>query len=305
MQDFDAGSASRRDGYDLRSLHHERRMLAEYRRGAVNDGSLLQPLANACLRAASFEWRLYRDAETVRRLWGESARALSQGFSRRRPGFDPSPDQFILALHLSIAAREPEAFTALALTPPNLRAGVLREAQAFRASRAHFHLAEGYVLVARALVERQAGPTLDALESLNAARQESDGGWWERQFPEPLDAAWRMSEHEAVCVLLSGVARRIAGLPPGEAHSAAGHRREAAEEFASITDETLRRLDQFIRNYVNHQPKLYIWLPGVALCALAASAGLPMDWLDERYADNPAGYARLPPELLRHTSSPG
>ena len=65
--------------YDLRSLNHERRMLAVYRRQSSHDPAALQPLANACWRAASFEWALYRDPETVRRLWGEAADTLARG----------------------------------------------------------------------------------------------------------------------------------------------------------------------------------------------------------------------------------
>jgi hypothetical protein len=288
--------------YDLRSLNHERRMLEEYRRGAMNDGSLLQPQANACWRAASFEWQLYKDAETVRRLWGEAARALAQGFNRRPTGFDPSPDQFILALHLAIAAREREAFTALAFSNHNLRAGGSREARAFQNSRAHFHLVEGYALVARALIEQQPAPARAATEALDAARAESDHGWWQGQFPGALDAAWRISEHDTVCVLLLAVARRIIG-----ASSAAGDSSQAridesmAEEFARVVDETLLRLDHFIEHDVNHHPKLYLWLPGLALCALAASAGLPMDWLHERHEIESGSYARLPLALLRNS----
>src|SRR5918997_2156573 len=125
--------------YDLRSLQHERRMITAYRRRAADgDSSFLQPLANACWRASMFEWALYREADVVRRLWAEAARTLADGFARRRPGFDPSPDQLILALHFAIAARERDAFTTLALTAPNLRDGALREAHAFRSSRAHF-----------------------------------------------------------------------------------------------------------------------------------------------------------------------
>ncbi|MDQ3806024.1 MAG: hypothetical protein M3416_19610, partial [Acidobacteriota bacterium] len=134
--------------YDLRSLNHERRMVAEYRRRVADgDAGFAQPLANACWRASMFEWALYRDEGTVRRLWGEAARTLAEAFARRRHGFDPSPDQLVLALHFAVAAREREAFTQLALTAPNLRDGVLHNARAFRASRAHFHLAEGYALV--------------------------------------------------------------------------------------------------------------------------------------------------------------
>jgi hypothetical protein len=286
--------------YDLRSLHHERRMLAVYRRQSSHDGSALQPLANACWRAASFEWALYRDAETVRRLWGEAADSLARGFARRQPGFDPSPDQHILALHFAIAAREREAFTTLALAAPNLRDGALREARAFRTSRAHFHLAEGYALVARALVEQKPHPARAAAAALDAARAESDRGWWERQFPDPLDAAWRVSEHEAVCALLAAVARRVAG----EADDATAEETDerAAEEFARTVDEALARLEHFVAHDPNHHPKLYTWLPGLSLCALAGSAGFPMHWLAERHEREAEGYTRLPPELLRRTA---
>lgn len=301
---FDGQSAARSSDYDLRSLQHERRMLAEYRRGAAHDGALLQPLANACWRAASFEWRLYANAETVRQLWGESARALAQGFTRRRPGFDPSPDQLILAFHFSIAARERDAFTSLALANPDTRGRALREARAFRGSRAHFHLAEGYAQVARALVERQAAAARSAAESLETALAESDHGWWHRQFPTALDAAWRISEHEAICVLLGAIARRLISSFAGETEdSPVQPDEEAAAEFARVVDETLLRLEQFIEYDPNHHPKLYLWLPGLALCALAASAGLPVDWLHERHEENAGGCARLPLALLRNPSS--
>jgi hypothetical protein len=286
--------------YDLRSLNHERRMLAVYRRQSAHDAGALQPLANACWRAACFEWALYRDAETVRRLWGEAATALARGFARRQPGFDPSPDQLVLALHFAIAAREREAFTTLAMSAPNLRDGALREARAFRSSRAHFHLAEGYALTARALVEQKPNAARAAVPALEAARAESDRGWWERQFPDPLDAAWRVSEHEAVCALLTAVARRVsdepAADPPEEADDT------AAEEFARTVDETLARLAHFLAHDPDHHPKLYAWLPGLSLCALAASAAFPVGWLAERHERGAEGYERLPPELLRRTS---
>jgi hypothetical protein len=285
--------------YDLRSLNHERRMLAVYRRQSAHDAGALQPLANACWRAACFEWALYRDAETVRRLWGEAAAALARGFARRQPGFDPSPDQLVLALHFAIAAREREAFSTLAMSAPNLREGALREARAFRSSRAHFHLAEGYALVARALVEQKPNPARAAVATLEAARAESDRGWWERQFPDPLDSAWRVSEHEAVCALLSAVARRVADEPAG-APDADGDA-AAAEEFAHTVDETLARLEHFLTHDPDHHPKLYAWLPGLSLCALAASAAFPMDWLAARHERGAEGYERLPPELLRRT----
>lgn len=280
--------------YDLRSLNHERRMIATYRRKVTDgDSSFAQPLANACWRASVFEWALYREAATARRLWGEAARALADGFARRRPGFDPSPDQLVLALHLSIASRERDAFAQLAMSAPNLQDGVLHGARAFRTSRAHFHLAEGYALVARALAERSPAPARAAAEWLDAARHESDRGWWERQYPDPLDAAWRESEHEAVCLLLASVARRIIGAEGEEDEHLAG-------EFARTIDDTLLRLERFVRTDPNHHPKLYVWLPGLALCALAASAALPTAWLSARYEAGAPGYDRLPHELIRN-----
>ncbi|HYO64285.1 MAG TPA: hypothetical protein VER08_11690 [Pyrinomonadaceae bacterium] len=301
MSSFNARAAA---DYDSRSLQHERRMLAVYRRETSRgDASLLQPLANACWRAAGFEWSLHSDVETVRRLWGEAARALAEGFARRRAGFDPSPDQLVLGLHFAIAARERDAFTTLAMTAPNLRDGALREARAFRGSRAHFHLAEGYALVARALVERKPNAARAAAQSLTAAREETDSDWWSRQFPNPLEAAWRASEHESVCALLSAVARRLAQENDG-ADDAELEDERAADSFAHTIDDTLLRLRKFVAADMNHHPKLYVWLPGVALCALAASAAFPMQWLAERFDANAPGYERLPPELLRNPSPP-
>jgi hypothetical protein len=290
--------------YDLRSLNHERRMLAAYRQKvAAGETSFLQPLANACWRASMFEWALYRDAEAVRRLWGEAARTLAEGFARRRAGFDPNPDQLIIALHLAIAAREPDAFTQLAMSSPNLRDGILHGAHAFRASRAHFHLAEGYALVARSLAEHQPETARTAAEWLDAARHESDQSWWERQFPDPLDAAWRVSEHESICLLLAAVARRIVETHSGETETSDTEAERLAEEFARTIDETLLRLERFIKTDTNHHPKLYVWLPGLAVCALASSAALNMSWLAGRYESGATGYERLPHDLISNQQS--
>lgn len=286
--------------YDLRSLSHERRMLSVYRsKVADGDASHAQPLANACWRASMFEWALYREADVVRRLWAEAARTLSEGFAHRRHGFDPSPDQLILALHFAVASREREAFTQAALAAPASREGTLRGARAFRTSRAHFHLAEGYALVARSLVERQANAARAAVQSLEAARAENDRGWWERQFPDPLDAAWRASEHESVCALLGAVARRLVH-QGDEGVSHHEDEDELAANFARTVDETLVRLKRFVETDANHHPKLYVWLPGLAVCALAASASLPVNWLSERYESKADGYERLPFELLNN-----
>jgi hypothetical protein len=287
--------------YDLRSLSHERRMLSVYRsKVADGDASHAQPLANACWRASMFEWALYREGEVVRRLWAEAAHTLADGFARRRPGFDPSPDQLILALHFAVASREREAFTQVALAAPASREGALRGALAFRTSRAHFHLAEGYALVARSLVERQPNAARAAVQSLEAARAENDRGWWECQFPDPLDAAWRASEHESICALLCAVARRL--VHQGDDDDARPED-DLAADFARTVDETLLRLKRFVETDANHHPKLYVWLPGLAVCALAASAALPVGWLSERYESKADGYERLPFELLNNPSA--
>ena len=280
-------------------------MLSVYRaKVADGDASHAQPLANACWRASMFEWALCREADVVRRLWAEAACTLADGFARRRPGFDPSPDQLILALHFAVASREREAFTQVALAAPASREGSLRGARAYRTSRAHFHLAEGYALVARSLVERKANAARAAVQSLEAARAENDRGWWERQFPDPLDAAWRASEHESVCALLGAVARRLVIRGDGEDDGARAEDEDGlASEFARTVDETLLRLKRFVETDANHHPKLYVWLPGLAVCALAASASLPVDWLAERYESKADGYERLPFDLLNNPTS--
>lgn len=290
--------------YELRSLSHERRMLSVYRsKVADGDASHAQPLANACWRASMFEWALYREADVVRRLLAEAARTLAEGFAHRRHGFDPSPDQLILALHFAVASREREAFTQIALAPPASREGALRGAHAFRTSRAHFHLAEGYSLVARALVERQSGAARAAVQVLEAAREENDRGWWERQFPDPLDAAWRASEHESVCALLGAVARRLVDQGGEDDNARPEDEDDLAADFARTVDETLVRLKRFVETDANHHPKLYVWLPGLAVCALAASASLPIGWLAARYESKADGYERLPFDLLNNPTA--
>ncbi|MGH9880003.1 MAG: hypothetical protein ACRD6N_01105 [Pyrinomonadaceae bacterium] len=69
-------------------------------------------------------------------------------------------------------------------------------------------------------------------------------------------------------------------------------------EFASLMDNALSSLERFIEAEVNHRPKSYFWLPGIALTILGESAGLPLDWLHARHQDNHKGYARLPLKLV-------
>lgn len=286
------------DTYSHRSSQHERRMLEVYRSRATNDAALLQPLANACWRAASFEWTLHKEVETVRRLWTEAADVLAQGFVRKGSGFDPSPDQLILAFHFALAARARNAFSALALSAPGLQTGPPQAPCAFRGARAHLHLAEGYRSLARALVERKTVPTV-VIQLLQAAQEESNSEWWESQFPDALEVAWRMSEHEAVCILLRIIARFTADntLPPDDETDFKAE--QTAHEFALAIDDVLLRLEQFVNADVNHHPKVSVWLPGIALCTLARSTGLSVKPLIARYDASAPGYSRLPFELLR------
>ena len=284
------------DNYRHRSLQHERRMLDVYRRKAPNDATLLQPLANAGWRAASLEWTLHKEVATVRRLYTEAAAALAQGFSRRRGGFDPSPDQLILAFHFAIAGRARDTFASLASSAPDLQIRAPHGGRAFRGSRAHLLLAESYTLLARALVEQKSIPA-HVPQLLRAAQEESDSNWWESQFPDALEVAWRMREHEAVCVLLSIVAGLAANAaPPPNADEIDVGDDQAANKFATVIDATLLRLEEFTNADANHHPKLSVWLPGIALCILAGGTGLRMDWLLARY--HAPGYTRLPIELL-------
>src|SRR5688500_7815940 len=109
--------------YDLRSFQHEQRMLDLYRRGSASDGGLLEPLANACWRAAAFDWRLHEDSGAIRRLWEEAARALSEGFVRRRAGFERSPEELLLAVHFSVASRAFDLVRTLIHTIPAVPSG--------------------------------------------------------------------------------------------------------------------------------------------------------------------------------------
>jgi hypothetical protein len=283
------------DHYDERSLQHEYRMLDIYRRESPRDAGLLQPLANACWRAASFEYALTRDVENVRRLWAEGALALAQGFSRKQDGFDPSPDQFILGLHLAIAGRQKDAFARLANLAPSVRDTTLRGAQAFRGARMQQHLAEGYGLIALAILEKRQDPVAAAIQSLQLALSENEQSWWEERFPDGKEAAWLIREHEALCTLLLAVAKAIEALSP------AGNQRVTESEtaqLARVLDEALLRLDQYVNSDANHHPKLYLWLPGVALCLLASAAKIPMNWLENRCQRRAQGYERLPLEVL-------
>jgi hypothetical protein len=279
-------------------------MLVLYRRSSESDADLLQPLANSCVRAAAFEWELTHDPRAVRRLWGEAARALALGFTRKPEGFDPSPDQFILAINLAIAAHEGQAFGSLAKLAPGVRSTALQGAQAFRGARGQFHLAESYALISGAILERRRQPALGAIQALNAAAACNDDDWWQQRFPDAGEAVWLAAEQRAICQLLAAIIQFAqGGSESGEANSARYRQEEAPAEtclfaFQATMDDILTRLNWYVDSDPDHHPKLYLWLPGIALCKLAIATGIAMDWLRERHDSNAAGYSRLPLELL-------
>jgi hypothetical protein len=283
--------------YDLRSFQHEQRMLDLYRRGSASDGGLLEPLANACWRAAAFDWRLHEDSGAIRRLWEEAARALSEGFVRRRAGFERSPEELLLAVHFSVASRAFDLVRTLIHTIPAVPSG----ARGRRIARSTLLLLDGYLSIARAVVDRKREHARAAQVLLEEARTESDYDWWKQQFPTSREVAWKIDEHEATRGLLSVIARLLVKQdsrweenPDYESNLDMA----ICVEFMSLMDQALLSLDRFMESEINHRPKLYFWLPGIALTVLAERAGLPLEWLEVREEDNHKGYARLPLKLV-------
>jgi hypothetical protein len=283
--------------YDLRSLQHEQRMLDLYRRGSAGDGGLLEPLANACWRAAAFDWRLHEDTGSIRRLWEEAARALAEGFVRKRAGFDRSPEELLLAVHFSIATRAFDLVKSLTHMIPAIPSG----ARGRRVARSTLLLLDGYLSIVRAIVERKKEHALTAHSLLEEARTESDYDWWRQQFPSSREVAWKIDEHEATRGLLSVIARLVVKQPSrweSDRSSEPDLDMPTCLEFVSLMDGALLSLDRFVEAEINHRPKLYFWLPGIALSVLAQGAGLSLEWLEVRQEDSQIGYSRLPLKLV-------
>jgi hypothetical protein len=283
--------------YDQRSLQHEQHMLDLYRQRSNSDGGLLQPLANACWRASAFDWRIKGDSRSIRRLWEEAARALAEGFVRKRAGFECNHNDLFLALHLSIAARNFDLVRSLMLTVPTVTSGV----RGRRTARSPRLLLEGYLLTVRAVIERRKEHARAAQSLLNEAWAEADHEWWREQFPSDGETAWRITEHEAVRGLLSIIARLVlkqSARWESNQGNDADLDMSICMEFMSAMDEVLLALDQFVESEINHRPKLYVWLPGIALSILAERTGLSWEWLEVRHEDNQAGYTHLPLNLV-------
>jgi hypothetical protein len=277
--------------YDVKSLQHERRMLDLYRSGIVSDGGLLEPLANACWRASTFEWRLHEDVGLIRRLWEEAAKALVEGFVRRRAGFDRRPDLLLLAAHFSIASRRFDLVKILMHISPATQAGStpLTRAQSF--------LLRGYLSVARAILEGNNEYARAAQDLLEDARLMSDSQWLDQQLHSAREPVCKTDEHEAIRRLLSTLATLIAGptsILRNKARSQFETVPEISGEFESLMDSALLNLDMFVQSEINHLPKFYYWLPGIALSILAEQAGLSSDWLQTRQQGKQTGYDRLP-----------
>jgi hypothetical protein len=279
--------------YDLRSLQHERRMLELYRAGAATDGGLLQPLANACWRAAAFEWRLNEDAGSIRRLLTEAASAMADGFVRRRAGFDRTSEQLLLALHLSIGARAFDVTKNLMQTAPS----VFQNVRASRGSRVPLLILEGYLSIIRAVFEENKEYASAARGPLEEARTECKRDLSRLRFVNRLERSWTVHEQETTCALLRVVGEFTAKKISDGSRTGADTGPTGAE-IASLMDRALLRLEQLVEIEVNHRPKLYFWLPGVALTVLAETAGVSLDWMRTHQEEKKKGYSRLPSKLL-------
>lgn len=271
-------------------------MLELYRRGSASDGGLLQPLANACWRAAAFDWRVNEDTGSIRRLWEEAARALTEGFVRKRAGFERSPNELLLAVHFSIATRAFDLVGSLMHMIPAMPSS----AQVRRMARSPLLLLDGYLSIARAIVERKKEHAHAAQSLLEEARAESDYEWWRQQFPTAGEVSWKIDEHEATRGLLSVIARLVVKQTSRWENNDSEPDLDMpiCMEFVSLMDDALLNLDRFVESEINHRPKLYFWLPGIALSILAESAGLSLEWLQVRQEDSQKGYARLPLKLV-------
>lgn len=273
-------------------------MLDLYRRQSASDGALLQPLANACWRAASFDWRLHEDPDSTRHLWLEAAQALAEGFERKRAGFGRTHEDLFLALHLSIASRARDLLGSLVHMAPTATVAT----RSRRLARSPLLLLEAYRGIARSILERKREHARHAQGLLEEARAETDYDWWKEQFPSTGEVAWKIEEYEAIRGLLSVIARFVGQQSVDWENE---HGRDAdfdlslCVEFGSLMDAALLSLDEFIELEVNHRPKLSVWLPGVALTILAESAGLSLEWLEVRQADGQKGYVRLPLQLVQ------
>jgi len=117
----------------------------------------------------------------------------------------------------------------------------------------------------------------------------------DERFPDPSEASWLAAEHQAACELLKIIIRKPAGEQQDEGTMPTA---SAEEQFAERMDQTLAHLEWFVESAVDHYPKLYIWVPGVALCSLAFGARLSSDWLQSRIASALSVYARLPGPLI-------
>lgn len=282
--------------YDQRSLQHEQRMLNLYRHGSSSDGGLLQPLANACWRASAFDWRVKADTRSLRHLWEEAARALAEGFVRKRAGFECNHDDLSLALHLAIGARNFDLVNRLMHTVPTVSSSVRG-----RLPSSHRLLLDSYLLTIRAVIERRKEHARAAQNALLETRAEVDREWWQEQSLSDREVDWKIAEHEAIRSLLSVITRLVLQQSSQWENNQSGEAdfdMSLCMEFVSAMDEVLLVLDRFIESEINHRPKLYFWLPGIALSILAERAGLSLEWLQVRHEENQAGYTRLPLNLV-------
>ncbi|HEX2270256.1 MAG TPA: hypothetical protein VHH35_12000, partial [Pyrinomonadaceae bacterium] len=130
---------------------------------------------------------------------------------------------------------------------------------------------------------------------------EADHEWWQQQSPSESEVSWKITEHEAIRNLLTVIThlvQRQSSHWENDKTSEADLDLSICMEFMTVMDKVLFELDRFIESEINHRPKLYFWLPGIALSILAERAGLSLEWLQVRHEENHAGYNRLPLNLV-------
>ncbi|HKE60783.1 MAG TPA: hypothetical protein VKB46_28955 [Pyrinomonadaceae bacterium] len=279
--------------YDLRSLQHERHMLDLYRAGSARDSALLPPLANACWRASAFEWRLSEDSDVIRGLWREGARALADGFVRRRMRVQQSPEELLLALHLALASRSFDLVGRL--THITTETSGLERAKRVRS---RLLLLEAYLAITREIFENRSESRETIQRLIDEAVAELDREVRREQFVSTREVAWRIDEHEHICALLRIVASLLSEGEPTAEKQSPKIDLTLESSFASLMDRAMKGVEQFVDGEGNHRPKFYFWLPGIALTVLAEAAGLSLEWLREKHGEKSGAYARLPLKLV-------
>ena len=284
--------------YDLRSLHHERRMLAVYRRQSSHDPSVISRSrtraggprlsSGRCTATRSGAAFVGRAGETLAR----ASRAASRA-STRAPNSSSSPP----LRHRRSRARSLHHAHHVGPEPARRRAA---RGQAFR-PRAHTSTSPKFTRSSPARSSsrsrtRRARPSL--LWKPRAPRPTAAGG---AAVPTRSTRAWRVRRARGG---LRAAPRRSRAAWRKSLYRLARRRGRARRRRVRSHHGQTLAASRASSTRPDHHPKLYVWLPGsLSLCALARERGLPHARLAERHEREAEDYARLPPELLYRRAS--